>query len=105
MQCTAQNLVGVSNQIAWLCIGIASLRFRRAWKAQGRSPDDLKFKNPAGKFAPHIVIASVSFIIIVQGWSFPATVSLPDSFVVQGWSAFDGGFDALSFVSSYGELT
>ena len=47
---------------------------------------DLKYPNPAGRYAPYIVIVSVSFIIIVQGWS-----------------AFAGGFDAVSFVSNYGE--
>lgn len=59
-----QNLVGVSNQvgcsplshqdqysmygsfckIAWLSIGLASWRFRKAWVAQGRSLDELKFR-------------------------------------------------------------
>jgi amino acid permease len=58
-----QNLVGVSNQvcrvfrfclcllidhgntqIAWFSIGLASWRFRKAWKQQGRSLDDLKFR-------------------------------------------------------------
>ena len=53
-----QNIVGVSNQassylfhpthsypfqIAWLSIGFASWRFRKAWIAQGRSVDELKF--------------------------------------------------------------
>ncbi|KIJ61075.1 hypothetical protein HYDPIDRAFT_169849 [Hydnomerulius pinastri MD-312] len=38
-----QNIVGVSNQIAWLSIGLASLRFRKAWIKQGRSVDELKF--------------------------------------------------------------
>lgn len=39
-----QNLVGVSNQIAWFSIGLASWRFRKAWVKQGRSLDDLKFR-------------------------------------------------------------
>jgi len=39
-----QNLVGVSNQIAWLSIGLASWRFRKAWVKQGRSLDGLKFR-------------------------------------------------------------
>ncbi|GAA6061885.1 hypothetical protein JCM10212_000526 [Sporobolomyces blumeae] len=83
----AQNLVGVSNQLAWLCIGIASTRFRAAWKKQGRTASDLRFKNPAGRAAGPIVIVAVSFIILVQGWS-----------------VFAGGFDKIGFVSSYIEL-
>jgi AAT family amino acid transporter len=57
-----QNLVGVSNQarrsffchavnvlmrmlqIAWLSIGIASWRFRAAWKTQGRPLSEMKFR-------------------------------------------------------------
>ncbi|KAF8893909.1 amino acid permease-domain-containing protein [Infundibulicybe gibba] len=39
-----QNLVGVSNQIAWFSIGLASWRFRKAWVQQGRSLNDLKFR-------------------------------------------------------------
>ncbi|GAA6014386.1 hypothetical protein JCM11491_007036 [Sporobolomyces phaffii] len=83
----AQNLVGVSNQIAWLCIGIASTRFRAAWKKQGRSASELRFRNPAGRFAGPIVIVVVSFIILVQGWS-----------------VFSGGFDKIGFVSNYIEI-
>ncbi|GAA5993051.1 hypothetical protein JCM10908_003079 [Rhodotorula pacifica] len=83
----AQNLVGVSNQLAWLCIGIASTRFRAAWAKQGRSPDELRFKNPVGRLAGPIVIVAVSFIILVQGWS-----------------VFSGGFDKIGFVSNYIEL-
>ncbi|KAF8348188.1 amino acid permease-domain-containing protein [Amanita rubescens] len=39
-----QTIVGVSNQIAWFSIGIASWRFRRAWIRQGRSLEELKFR-------------------------------------------------------------
>ncbi|KAH9165089.1 amino acid-polyamine organocation amino acid permease [Lactarius sanguifluus] len=39
-----QTLVGVSNQIAWLSIGIASWRFRTAWKTQGRPLSEMKFR-------------------------------------------------------------
>lgn len=39
-----QNIVGVSNQIAWFSIGLASWRFRKAWISQGRSLDDMKFR-------------------------------------------------------------
>ncbi|KAG2755358.1 hypothetical protein P692DRAFT_2076757 [Suillus brevipes Sb2] len=39
-----QNIVGVSNQIAWLSIVLASWRFRKAWIRQGRSLDEMKFR-------------------------------------------------------------
>lgn len=54
-----QNIVGVSNQIAWLSIGLASLRFRKAWVAQGRPIYELKFR--AGwtwPWGPYFVVSS-----------------------------------------------
>ncbi|THV06692.1 hypothetical protein K435DRAFT_644901 [Dendrothele bispora CBS 962.96] len=74
-----QNIVGVSNQIAWLSIGLASWRFRRAWIAQGRSLDELKFR-PAWTWpwGPYFVVISVTALILVQGWSsiFPTFVTV-----------------------------
>ncbi|KAF7321388.1 AA-permease domain-containing protein [Mycena kentingensis (nom. inval.)] len=65
-----QNLVGVSNQIAWFSIGLASWRFRAAWVRQGRSLRDLKFHISWTRvWAPPFVVFSVAFLIIVQGWS------------------------------------
>ncbi|KAH9983335.1 amino acid permease-domain-containing protein [Russula compacta] len=65
-----QNLVGVSNQIAWLSIGIASWRFRAAWKTQGRPLSEMKFRARwTWPWGPPFVIAAVSTIILIQGWS------------------------------------
>ncbi|KAJ4483691.1 amino acid permease-domain-containing protein [Lentinula aciculospora] len=65
-----QNIVGVSNQIAWFSIGLASRRFRKAWLAQGRSLDELKFRPKwTWPWGPPFVVATVAAIIIVQGWS------------------------------------
>ncbi|GAA5925996.1 hypothetical protein JCM3775_005171 [Rhodotorula graminis] len=82
-----QNLVGVSNQLAWLTIGITSTRFRWAWAAQGRSASELRFPNPAGKWAGPVVVVVTSFIILVQGWS-----------------VFRPPFDAVGLVANYIEL-
>ncbi|PBK74426.1 hypothetical protein ARMSODRAFT_952065 [Armillaria solidipes] len=77
-----QNIVGVSNQIAWLSIGLASWRFRKAWIRQGRSLDELKFR-PAWTWpwGPPFVIITVTALILIQGWSsiFP-TFSVVDFF-------------------------
>ncbi|RDB24776.1 putative amino-acid permease PB1C11.02 [Hypsizygus marmoreus] len=65
-----QNIVGVSNQIAWLSIGLASWRFRTAWVKQGRSLDELKFRASwTWPWGPPLVVIAVLFMIIVQGWS------------------------------------
>ncbi|KAF9003404.1 amino acid permease/ SLC12A domain-containing protein [Cyathus striatus] len=65
-----QNIVGVSNQIAWVSIGLSSWRFRKAWLRQGRSPDDLKFYvRWTWPWGPPFVVFSVTFLILIQGWS------------------------------------
>ncbi|KAL5536239.1 ALP1_1 [Sanghuangporus sanghuang] len=65
-----QNIVGVSNQIAWLSIGIASWRFRKAWTAQGRSLSEMKFRaNWTWPWGAPFVVFSVSLIILFQGWT------------------------------------
>ncbi|KAF8135593.1 amino acid permease/ SLC12A domain-containing protein [Boletus edulis] len=83
-----QNIVGVSNQIAWLSIGLASWRFRKAWIAQNRSVDELKFYvGWTWPWGPYFVIISVAALILIQGWSsiFPT-------------------FAAIDFISLYVEI-
>jgi AAT family amino acid transporter len=81
-----QNIVGVSNQISWVCIGIASLRFRAGLKAQGKE-HLLPFINWTYPWGPWICIILNVFIILVQGWS-----------------SFSPSFGAVDFVSFYLEL-
>ncbi|KXN90118.1 putative amino-acid permease PB1C11.02 [Leucoagaricus sp. SymC.cos] len=65
-----QNLVGVSNQIAWFSIGLSSWRFRKAWIRQGRSLDDMKFRAAwTWPWGPAFVIVTVACLILIQGWS------------------------------------
>ncbi|KAF7315249.1 AA-permease domain-containing protein [Mycena indigotica] len=83
-----QNIVGVSNQIAWLSIGLASWRFRKAWLRQGRSLQDLKFHVSWTRiWGPPFVMISVTVLILVQGWS-----------------SFHPTFSAIDFVSLYIEI-
>ncbi|KAJ7668475.1 amino acid permease-domain-containing protein [Mycena polygramma] len=65
-----QNIVGVSNQIAWLSIGLASWRFRKAWIRQGTPLSELKFHTSwTWPYGPPFVIITVLALIIIQGWS------------------------------------
>lgn len=81
-----QNIVGVSNQLSWICIGIASLRFRAAVKKQGLE-HLLPFKNWTYPVGPIIAIGLNSVLVLVQGWT-----------------AFSPSFGAVDFVSYYIEL-
>ncbi|KAL4805433.1 amino acid permease/ SLC12A domain-containing protein [Aspergillus unguis] len=81
-----QNIVGVSNQLSWISIGITSIRFRSALRKQNKT-HLLPFRNPTYPFGPWICV--VLNIVIV---------------LVQGWSCFSPTFDGVSFVSLYVEL-
>ncbi|KAJ6495650.1 amino acid permease-domain-containing protein [Mycena vitilis] len=75
-----QNIVGVSNQIPWLSIGLASWRFRKAWIRQGKALSDLKFHT---------------------SWTWPYG---PPFVVLQGWSSVLPVFSAVDFLSFYIEV-
>lgn len=81
-----QNIVGVSNQLSWISIGVSSLRFRAGLKAQGRE-DLLPFKNWTYPYGPVIVVVLGTVIVLVQGWS-----------------CFSPSFSPVDFVSYYIEL-
>lgn len=81
-----QNLVGVSNQLAWLAINVTSLRFRGALARQDKT-HLLPYKNWTYPYGPWVAIVLNIVIILVQGWS-----------------SFSPKFAAVDFVSYYIEL-
>jgi AAT family amino acid transporter len=75
-----QNLVGVSNQLAWLAIGVTSLRFRKALAVQGKT-HLLPFQNWTYPWGPWVSVVLNVVIVLVQGWScFSPTFSVVDFF-------------------------
>ncbi|KAJ5128010.1 amino-acid permease [Penicillium atrosanguineum] len=81
-----QNIVGVSNQLSWICIGLASLRFRAAVREQGIE-HLLPFKNWTYPYGP-IFAVGLNIVLVL----------------VQGWECFSPHFKAVSFVSYYIEI-
>ncbi|PHH68189.1 hypothetical protein CDD80_195 [Ophiocordyceps camponoti-rufipedis] len=81
-----QNIVGVSNQLSWIAIGIASIRFRSGLARQNKT-HLLPFRNWTYPWGPWGVVILNSFLVLVQGWS-----------------SFSPRFDPVSFVSFYIEL-
>ncbi|KAF2807383.1 uncharacterized protein BDZ99DRAFT_465274 [Mytilinidion resinicola] len=81
-----QNIVGVSNQLSWIAIGIASIRFRAGLKHQGKT-HLLPFKNWTYPYGPWFSVILNSFLVLVQGWS-----------------CFSPSFSGVDFVSYYIEL-
>ncbi len=86
MLTTRRSLVGVSNQLSWISIGITSIRFRSALERQGKT-HLLPFKNWTYPVGPWLSV--ILNIVIV---------------LVQGWSSFSPKFSAVDFVSYYIEL-
>ena len=80
------SIVGVSNQLSWIAIGIASLRFRAGIKAQNKE-HLLPYKNWTYPWGPWFSILLNSFLVLVQGWS-----------------CFSPSFSVVSFFSYYIEL-
>jgi lysine-specific permease len=59
------NASGLSGFIIWLGIAVCHLRFRRAWVAQGRSLDDLKFRAKFYPYGPWLAV--ILFTIVLFG--------------------------------------
>lgn len=76
-----QNIVGVSNQLAWFCIALTSIRFRKGLEIQGKTKD-LEFKNWTYPYGPYAAVIFTGFILLVQGWSAFAPWSVTDFFAV-----------------------
>jgi AAT family amino acid transporter len=81
-----QNIVGVSNQLSWICIGLASLRFRAAVRAQGIE-HLLPFKNWTYPYGP-VFAVGLNIVLVL----------------VQGWKCFSPHFKDVDFVSYYIEI-
>lgn len=80
------SIVGVSNQLSWISIGIASIRFRAGLERQGKT-HLLPFRNWTYPWGPWIAVILNCCLVLVQGWS-----------------CFSPKFDPVSFVSFYIEL-
>ena len=74
------NASSLSGFLIWLGIAICHLRFRKAWIAQGRSLDDLKFKSKFFPYGPWLAL--VLFLVVLFG----ANISV---FQVEVFSWFD----------------
>ena len=59
------NASSLTGFIIWLGIAICHLRFRKAWVAQGRSLDDLKFKSKFYPYGPWLAL--ILFVIVLFG--------------------------------------
>ncbi|KDQ09449.1 hypothetical protein BOTBODRAFT_117179 [Botryobasidium botryosum FD-172 SS1] len=63
------NLTGISSVLIWGSIGIISIRFRRAYRAQGRAIDDLPYTQPLYPLLPVAVTVLTVVIFIAEGYA------------------------------------
>lgn len=63
------NLSGVSTFLVWGAISFVHIRFRAAWKAQGRMVEDLPFKSLWYPWNAYFGLFANVFLALVQGWT------------------------------------
>jgi lysine-specific permease len=59
------NASSLTGFLIWLGIAICHLRFRKAWVAQGRSLNDLKFKSKFYPYGPWLAL--ILFVVVLFG--------------------------------------
>ncbi|KAG0304119.1 hypothetical protein BGZ97_001611 [Linnemannia gamsii] len=74
------NLTGMSALLTWLSISIIHLRFRAAFKAQGRSIKDLPYVAPFFPYSCYLSILLALMILFLQGYQAVTA----DPFSVEG---------------------
>lgn len=62
------NISGVSGFIAWIGIAVSHYRFRRAFKAQGKSLEELPYKASFFPFGPIFAFALCIFVTLGQNY-------------------------------------
>lgn len=62
-------LSGLSSIFTWGSICLAHIRFRRAWKAQGHSLDELAFQSQSGVFGSWIGFIFNCLVLVAQFWT------------------------------------
>ena len=63
------NITGISALLVWTSIGLISLRFRHAYKKQGRSLSDLPYRQPLFPLLPTGVVVLGFLMFIAQGYA------------------------------------
>lgn len=63
------NLSGVSTFLVWGSISFIHIRFRAAWKRQGRTEEELPFKSLFYPWNAYFGLGACIFLALVQGWT------------------------------------
>lgn len=83
---------GLSLILAWLSTCLCHIRFRAAWKAQGRRLDELAFKSQTGVIGSYIGLIFNCLVLVAQFWIGAWPV---------GYEEMTVGEQVLSFFQAY----
>lgn len=67
------NLTGISALLVWGSIGVISIRFRMAYRAQNRDLADLPFRQPFYPLLPISILVLATLMFLVEGYVVIAT--------------------------------
>lgn len=60
------SLSGLSTLFTWLSICLCHIRFRRAWKVQGHSTDELPFRAMGGQWGSWFGVVLIFLVLVAQ---------------------------------------
>lgn len=63
------NLSGVSTFLVWGAISFTHIRFRTAWAAQGRTPEQLPYRSMLYPYNAWFGLGANIFLAFIQGWA------------------------------------
>ena len=78
------SISGAATFVAWAVIGVIHIRFRKAWKIQGYTLEEMPFKAMLYPYGTILVILLNTFLVFISGYS-----------------VFIDGFDYVSFIVDY----
>lgn len=64
------SLSGVAVFIVWGSVSFMQIRFRQAWKIQGRDYKDIPYRGALYPYLPVVSIILNLFLALIQGWSY-----------------------------------
>lgn len=79
------NLTNTSGLISWICCSVVYIRFRRAYRAQALSPDDIPYQSSLQPYGAWIAIVAFTILVLINGFNV----------------FFPGQFSASSFLTAY----
>ena len=89
-----QALSGLSSIFTWGSICLAHIRFRRAWRMQGRKLEELAFRSQAGVVGSWVGFLFNVLVLIAQFWTGIAPIPESDGTHITGGAARTKNFFA-----------